>query len=116
MVKALGTCADCLVNSAATRWPPAHHPAPAFPIFQQTFLRQARALLTDEQLRRAFISMPSPLADCISISSTITTASSLSASAIPSLSPRTQSPRGRDPHPQGKTLPLHGSRKRTGRP
>jgi single-stranded-DNA-specific exonuclease len=65
MVKALGTCADCLVKfggheMAAGLTIQRQH----FPMFQETFLREARALLTDEQLRpRLYLDAEVSLAD-----------------------------------------------------
>jgi single-stranded-DNA-specific exonuclease len=65
MVKALGTCADCLVKfggheMAAGLTIQREH----FPMFQESFLRQARALLTDEQLRpRIYLDAEVALAD-----------------------------------------------------
>ena len=65
MVKALTTCAGCLVKFGG------HEMAAGltirreqFPEFRETFRREARALLTDEQLRpRLYIDVEVPLAD-----------------------------------------------------
>jgi single-stranded-DNA-specific exonuclease len=65
MVKALATCAGCLVKFGG------HEMAAGltiqreqFPEFQTSFRRQARALLTDEQLRpRIYLDAEVPLAD-----------------------------------------------------
>jgi single-stranded-DNA-specific exonuclease len=65
MVKALATCAGCLVKYGG------HEMAAGltiqreqFPMFQESFRRQARALLTDDQLRpRLYLDAEVPLAD-----------------------------------------------------
>ena len=65
MVKALGTCAGCLVKfggheMAAGLTIQRQH----FPMFQENFRREARALLTDDQLRpRLYLDAEVPLAD-----------------------------------------------------
>ena len=65
MVKALGTCADCLVKfggheMAAGLTIQREH----FPMFRESFHREARALLTDDQLRpRLYLDAEVLLAD-----------------------------------------------------